>query len=256
MKRLDEKVAIVTGAGQGVGRGIALAFAKEGAKVVIAVRNTVTGPEVVREIESVGGAAVFSCCDVSKKIDVARTVEEAVAAFGGVDILVNNAHDLRAIQQAGVRGQLMFADVTDEVLRGSFESGFMGTVWFMKACLPHMKGRGGGRIINLGSLAGIRGDAGLLTYNAAKEAIRAATRTAAREWGQYGITVNCICPAADAPSMTGEYAAAITSGPMRRLGSCENDVGRTAVFLSSDDASYLTGLTINVDGGLGMDAGR
>jgi 2-hydroxycyclohexanecarboxyl-CoA dehydrogenase len=256
MKKLERKVAIVTGAGQGIGRGISLAFAKEGAKVVVAVRNTVTGPQVVKEIETAGGTALFSRCDVSKREDAAHTVQAAVEAFGGVDILVNNAHDLRAITEAGARQQLAFADVTDEVLRGSLESGFMGTVWFMKACFPEMKKRGGGRIINLGSLAGIRGDAGLLAYNAAKEAIRAATRTAAREWGQYGITVNCICPAADAPSMTGEYAAAITSGPMRRLGSCEHDVGRTAVFLSSEDASFLTGLTINVDGGLGMDAGR
>jgi NAD(P)-dependent dehydrogenase (short-subunit alcohol dehydrogenase family) len=256
MNTLEQKVAIVTGAGQGIGRGISLALAKEGAKIVVAVRNAVTGPQVVSEIEAAGGTAVFARCDVSKRNDVARTVEAAVAAFGGVDILVNNAHDLRAITEAGARQQLAFADVTDEVLRGSFESAFMGTVWFMKACLPHMKARGGGRIINLGSLAGIRGDAGLLAYNAAKEAVRAATRTAAREWGQFGITVNCICPAADAPSMTGEYAEAIRNGPMRRLGSCENDVGRTAVFLSSADASFLTGLTINVDGGLGMDAGR
>ena len=255
MGRLDNKVAIVTGAGQGVGEGIALAMAKEGAKIVVAVRNAQTGPAVTQKIGDLGGEAIFAQCDVSLQGDVEKTVNAAAKAFGTVDILVNNAHDTRHLHAP-------FMETTAEMLHIQLYSGFMASVWFMQACFPYLKKKGG-RVINMGSGAGVRGEMGLLGYAASKEATRAATRVAAREWGEFGITVNCICPLADSPAMT-TYVEHPEMGwnrilpvlPIKRLGACESEIGRTAVFLASADAAFITGHTIHVDGGYTMDAGR
>jgi NAD(P)-dependent dehydrogenase (short-subunit alcohol dehydrogenase family) len=182
-------------------------------------------------------------------------VQAAVAAFGGVDILVNCAHNLRDLQKP-------FLEVTDEDIYRQFDSGLMGTIYFMRACFPYFKNKGG-KIINIASGQGIRGGAEFLGYNLTKEAIRATTRTAAREWGALGINVNTICPLAESPTMKAwssqpELGSAVVSStrPIPRLGRCEEDVGRVAVFLASSDADYMTGSTLMVDGGGSMDAGR
>jgi len=255
-RRLQGKVAIITGASQGVGRGIALAMGKEGAKIVIAVRNSGKGEEVLQELRSAGITASQVACDVSVKSAVAHAVQFTVATYGGIDILVNNAHDTRFIQAP-------FLEWTDETLKNQFDSGFMGAYWFMRDSFPYLKACGSGRIINISSGAGVRGAATFLGYAASKEAQRAMTRVAAREWGDFGITCNTICPVADSPTMA-EFVKHPELGwqdilptlPIKRLGSCEHEVGRTAVFLASPDAGYITGHTISVDGGFTMDGGR
>ena len=191
--RLRDKVAIVTGAGQGVGRGIALAFAREGAALVVADLDEESGARVAGELEALGAKARFVRCDVSDRADVDAAVGETVEAFGGIDVLVNNA-------QRAPAAPLPLIEHTDAVIDLCFDSGFRGTFYFMQACYPHLKQRGG-RIIKLGSAAGLRGIAGQAVYGAAKEAIRALSKTAAREWGPDGINVNIICPLANSPGV-------------------------------------------------------
>lgn len=254
--RLRDKVAIISGASQGVGRGIALAMGKEGAKIVLAVRNEPKGVEVLNELQELGIPAALTRCDVSVQQDVQATVKFAVDTFGRIDILVNNAHDTRFIQAP-------FMDWDDDKLKNQFDSGFMGPYWFMRESFPYLKDSGAGRVINISSGAGVRGAAEFLGYAASKEAQRAMTRVAAREWGDFGITCNTICPVADSPTFA-EFVKYPELGwkdilpnlPIKRLGSCEHEVGRTAVFLASSDAAYMTGHTLHVDGGFTMDAGR
>jgi 2-hydroxycyclohexanecarboxyl-CoA dehydrogenase len=247
MGRLAGKTAIVTGGGQGVGRGIALALAKEGAAVVVAGRTLEKCERTLAEIAAAGGKGLAFACDVSDRAQVETMVARAAAEFGGLDILVNNAHTSRPLT--------LLEDTTDKDVALAFH-GFHGALHCMQACLPNLK-TGGGAVINLGSVAGIRGDKGFAAYAAAKEAIRAMSRSAAREWGEYGIRVNVICPYSDSPGIDymiarkPGYVEQLTAQTMLgRLGSSENDVGRTAVFLASDDGSYVTGQTINVDGGI------
>jgi NAD(P)-dependent dehydrogenase (short-subunit alcohol dehydrogenase family) len=174
-------------------------------------------------------------------------VERTIEKFRGIDILVNNA--VASVTDVPVE------DVTDEDMALAWESGTLGTLYFMQACYPHMRDRNA-KIINFGSGAGIDGVPGYAAYGPAKEAIRSLTKVAAREWGQRGIRVNAICPYANSPSQQrwaeenpeifDAMRAHSTSG---RVGDCELDIGRAALFLASDDSSYVTGHTLMVDGG-------
>lgn len=244
---LADKVAIVTGAGQGVGEGIARAFAKAGAAVVIAERNADTGAAVAESISASGGAATAIVCDVYRHEDLEAAVACALDTYGALDIVVNNAQDLR-----GLRKSLL--DVTEEDMRRQFDSGVMSTLRMMQLAFPHLRDRGG-RIINMGSAAGVIGMSEEGAYAAAKEGIRALTRVAAREWGQFGITVNVICPAAATPA-TAKVQIDLSSRPIQRLGDPEADIGAVAVFLASEASGYITGHTLMADGGARMDAGR
>jgi NAD(P)-dependent dehydrogenase (short-subunit alcohol dehydrogenase family) len=245
---LDKKVALITGAGQGVGRGIALAMAKEGAAVALAGRTVSKVEDVKAEIEALGGRAVAICCDVKVAEDVSRTVAEAVAAFGGVDILVNNAQEVPL-------GYLLEAKVED--YRIGFESGPIATLRFMQACYPHLKARGGGSIINLVTAAAVRWDmAGYGMHGSVKQAIRSLTRAAAAEWGPDNIRTNNIAPEALSPGFAGWMqsdpegtAAFISTIPLGRVGDCEVDIGRFVALLCSPGAAYVSGATIPVDGG-------
>jgi NAD(P)-dependent dehydrogenase (short-subunit alcohol dehydrogenase family) len=248
MAMLAEKVAIITGAGRGLGYGEAIALAREGAAVSLIARTYDTVARVAKEIESFGGRALALACDVRRRDQVERAVDATIAEFGAIDILVNNAQIIPPATPA--------IEWTEEQMRDTWESGPLGTWFFMAACFPHMKDRGG-RIINTCSASGYCTLYGYLGYDAAKEAIRSLTRTTAREWGQYGINVNAISPAAMTPraaeSMTEELEEAITSMlSIKRLGDPEKDIGRTVVFLAGPDAGYLTGNTVSVDGGLAM----
>ncbi|MAI81097.1 MAG: oxidoreductase [Deltaproteobacteria bacterium] len=246
--RLKDKVAIITGAGQGVGRGIALAMARNGAHCLIADTNEQNGEAVRDEIRTLGGESIFVTCDVTQRSDAKATVARCVEAFGRLDILVNNA------QRAPLRPTPLM-DHTDEIVDLCFDTGFRGTLYFMQAAYSHLRERGG-RIINIGSGAGLDGLAGQGAYGATKEAIRALSKTAAREWGREGINVNILCPLAKSPGVAAlleqapEMERKMTAGqPLGRIGECEEDIGGVAVFLASEEARYITGHTLPADGG-------
>ena len=258
MGKLAGKVAIVTGGGRGIGRGIALAFGAEGAAVVLASRTVATVEAVQQEVQAVGARALGVSCDVAQPEQVNALVERTVAAFGTVDILVNAAQGFGTPEAPMPFPQpLLLEEIPDAEWDFTLRTGLMGTLWCMRAVFPHMKDRGG-KIINFGSLAGQRGSAGSAAYNATKEAIRALTRTAAREWGRYRINVNVINPAARSHALD-EYQKSnphkIDSArqvPLGRLGDALTDIAPAALFLASSDSDYVTGLTMMVDGGLLM----
>lgn len=248
MSRLEGKVAIVTGAGQGIGRAIAHVFAGEGAKVCVADLKFHRAERTAEEIRALDREAMSSVVDVGKRGDVEAMVQETVRRYGPVDILVNNAHGF------GPRGPL--EDIPDEQFDMSWRTGVKGTWWAMCAVLPMMRDKGWGRIINLGSLASEAGHAGLGEYAAAKGGIAALSRVAAREWGRNGITVNVIYPAA--ASKRGldfmerdpeRFARMMAERPIGRLGDPEEDIAPVALFLASDDARFLTGHVFYADGG-------
>jgi len=247
MGKLDNKVAIVTGAGQGIGRAIATELVREGAAIVITEINEETCHKAAEDIRALGARALPAVCDVRRREQVNAAVATTIGEFGTVDILVNNAQ--------AMRDQVLFEDTTDEDMALALESGFYGTFYFMQACFPYLK-RHGGKVINLASAAGTEGAAGWTAYAAAKEAIRAITKVAAREWGRYQINVNAICPLANTPQMQDwqeafpdQYAGMLTTVPLARLGDPEKDIGRAVVFLASPDSDYITGHTLMVDGG-------
>jgi NAD(P)-dependent dehydrogenase (short-subunit alcohol dehydrogenase family) len=245
---LEGKVAIVTGGGQGVGEGIALALGAEGAAVVIADKNADTAERTARKIADRGGRAIGLRCDVCIPADITATVDRAVGEFGGIDILVNNA-------QAVHLGPLL--TLGDAAFAESFDSGPFATFRFMKAVYPHMKARGGGAIVNLATAGAVRWDAkGYGLYAGAKQAIRILSRAAAHEWALVGIRVNTIAPVAMTPSMDWWFEtdpagaqAWLNDLPTGRIGDPEMDIGRVVVFLVGPDARYVTGVTIPVDGG-------
>ena len=246
MGTLEGKVALITGAGQGVGQGIAYALASEGAKVAVSGRTLSKAEDTAAEIRRRGGTAQAFHCEVTSKDDLERHVREVVAAFGGVNILVNNA-------QLVPLGSLL--DVTDEEFVGGFDSGPLASLRLMRLCYPHLKGDG--VVINLGTGAAYRQDSGRYgAYAAVKEAIRALSRAAACEWGADGIRVNTIVPFASSKGLEQwfaerpeESAAFLATVPLRYAGDCEKDIGRFVVALCGPDSRYITGQTIALDGG-------
>lgn len=253
MKKPANRVAIVTGAGSGIGQGIARRLAADGASVVIAEMNADTGDAVAQAIQQDFGvpASAFQV-DMCDKAQVQAMVKHTVNTFGTVDILVNNAWAARR----GAKPFTAVEDKTDEDSAHAFNIGYMAALWTMQAVFPYMRDKRWGRIINLASLNGVNAHPYTVDYNAAKEALRALTRTAAREWAQYQICCNIICPAARTEAYE-KFAAAqpdnaaqlLKLNPMGRMGDPEADIGGVAAFLASDDARYLTGNTLFADGG-------
>ena len=256
MKRLHDKVAVVTGAGRGIGRGIARAFAAEGASVVVASRSRSTVDVVVAEIEADGGTALGVTVDVGDRDAVFGMIDRAVAAFGWVDVLANNAQGFGPAARPASAPVIQPLETFDEdEWAHTFRTGVQATLWGMKAVFPQMKQRGG-KIINFASEFGIVGYPGAAAYNSNKEAIRGLSRTAAREWGQYGINVNVITPMVRTDAMeTFERAdpegmkAVTLQIPLRRFGDPLKDAGPLAVFLASSESDYLTGMNMMLDGG-------
>lgn len=251
MNALKDRVAIVTGGGQGLGLGIAIALASEGANLVLTGRTEAKLRVAETTLKAHGARVLVVPGDTRKRADADKTVALAIEHFGRIDALVNNA-------QSSTPGVPLEA-VTDENWCETLESGLYGTMYFMQAVLPHMRRQGSGRIVNLASRTGIEGTRGFAPYAAAKEGIRGLSRVAAREWGPLGITVNVVCPAALTPvaeaylethqAERDRYLAEISMG---RLGDPEKDIGRVVAFLCGESAGYVTGQTINVDGGQTM----
>ena len=252
MALLDAKVAIVTGGGRGVARGVALELAKAGADVAIVEIDPENAKKVALEIEDLGRRSVAVVCDVSRRDEVDRAVATTVTELGGLNILVNMAHYLKL----GFDKPLI--DITEEDFQNQLGAGLMGTFYFMQAAYPHLKG--GGKIINTASAAGIQGYARMAAYAAAKEGIRGLSRVAAREWGVDGINVNIVCPSMlTTPGMHNRKERGMTTDysarPIPRPGR-EEDTGRAVVFLASEMSDYITGETIMVDGGRTRMGGR
>ncbi len=248
MGRLDGNVAIVTGAGRGIGRATATLFAAEGAKVAVLSLTPANVDRVVADIEAAGGTALGIACDIGDADQIKAAVDKVVAAYGRIDILVNNAFDPSAVLSSIV-------DLPVEQLQRNLDTGPIAYLRTMQACYPHLKASGEGRVINFGSMAGVIGLAGYGPYNMAKEAVRALTRTAAREWGADRITVNNVLPVAD----TWGAAAADMPPPanaLARYGSPEQDVAPVVLFLASKDAQFLTGASLTPDGGMIIDSAR
>ena len=245
MGQLDGRVAVITGGGDGIGAGLARVFAREGAEVVIGEINAETGAAVADEL---GDAGSFIRTDAGNRADCEAMVAHAVSTFGRLDILVNNAWGGGKISRVEHK--------TDELMQGGLDVGFLGPFWTMVAAHAHMAPAGYGRIINMCSLNGVNAHMGTVEYNTAKEALRAATRTVAREWAPTGITANVICPAAVSASFRAVMernpelvATAGQSNPMGRMGDPETDIAPVAVFLASEGSRYMTGNTVFVDGG-------
>lgn len=244
---LDGKVAIVTGAAKGVGAGIAAALAKAGAKVaVLDVRESRAAATVAAIVQD-GGEAVALTCDITDTAQVEAAVAAVVERWGTVDVLVNNA--------MAATVDVPFEEITDEQVDAAYAAGPRATIALMRTCFPHL--RGGGRVINLRSGSEVQGLAGFGAYVAAKAAVGGITRTAAREWGRHGITVNAIAPLVLSDSARQFYdgnpeALERMEAQMAipRQGDAEADVGRVAVFLASPAAAYVTGCTINANGGV------
>lgn len=243
--QLAGKTAIVTGAARGVAKGVASAFVKAGAQVLIVDRDETLGPEVEAELQAMGEAA-FLPFDLSRHEDLDQVVQAAVARFGRLDVLVNAAQASK---------QLPLAATSDADMKLAFDTGFWPTFGLMRAAYPHLA-ETRGSVINFGSGAAFDAIPAQGSYSAAKEAIRAISKVAASEWGPQGVRVNIICPFANSPGVQAwaqyapeDYATQVSKVSLRRVGDCENDIGAVAVFLASEAAGYITGQTLMVDGG-------
>ena len=246
MSRLKDKVAIVTGAGSGIGRSIAQTFTKEGAKVVVADYNEETAKETVEMITKVGGQAVVSKTDVSSAEQVQAMVKLAVDTYGSLDILVNNA---------GVALMADLASTTDEIWQRTIDVDLKGVFLGTKYVVPEMEKRGKGKIINTASIAGLVGFQGITAYCAAKGGVVNMTKELALDLAPKKINVNAIAPGVIKTNMTADLLkdekmaqGLLTQTPIGRFGEPE-DIAWAALYLASDESDFVTGHTLVVDGG-------
>jgi 3-oxoacyl-[acyl-carrier protein] reductase len=246
--RLAGRVAVVTGAGQGLGRAIAIRYAAEGARVAVVDINADTAQAVAEEITAAGGTAVAIACDVSERAAVDDAAARAAADLGPVNVLVSNAGLTRPAMLWKMTGE-QWSTVLDIHLNGAF--------YWLQAVVPGMQEAKKGSIIFTTSSAGLNGTIGQINYSSAKAALLGMTRSAARELASYNIVVNAVAPAAATPMTEGlrnndklndNYLQRI---PLKRWAEPEEIAG-TYVFLASDDATYMTGQVLAIDGGLVM----
>jgi NAD(P)-dependent dehydrogenase (short-subunit alcohol dehydrogenase family) len=248
---LAGKVALVTGAGQGIGRGIARRFAQESAAVLIVEISEAHGAKVQAEIEAFGGRCKFLRADVSNKDEIQGAVAAAARTFGRLDVLVNNAVKLPV--------PVLLADKTDAMLEQQLAINVWGAWWAMQAAMPIMRDNGGGSIINFTSMDFETGAWLHADYNVTKGALVALTRSAAIDWARFNIRANALAPIAASTAFEqmcqerpGLREHANASVPLGRMGDPEDDIAPAAVFLASELSRYVTGVTLPVDGGMNL----
>lgn len=251
MSKLKDKVVIITGGGKGLGFGISTAFAKEGANLVLTGRTESSIVEAKEKLEKEYGVKVLAItADGGNEDQVKNVINKTISEFGKIDALINNA-------QASKSGVLLAAH-TKADFDLAINSGLYATFYYMREAFPYLK-ESQGSVINFASGAGLSGRPGQSSYAAAKEGIRGLSRVAATEWGEFNININVVCPLAmteglkkwkeEYPDL---YAETIKEIPLKRFADPETDVGRLCVFLASEDAKYITGETISIQGGGGL----
>jgi NAD(P)-dependent dehydrogenase (short-subunit alcohol dehydrogenase family) len=244
---MDKPVVLVTGALTGIGRATAVAFAKKGAKLVVAGRRDEAGEALADELRSLGSEADFIHADVRKEDEVRALVDETVARFGRLDVAVNNA---------GTEGQVgPITDQTAETYAATFDTNVLGVILSMKHEVRAMQGQGSGSIVNISSTYGHEGAPGASVYVGSKHAVEGITKSVALEIAESGIRVNGVAPGPTDTGMLTRFtgtpenkAALVTGVPMGRLGLTE-ELADGVVFISSDEATYITGHILNIDGG-------
>jgi NAD(P)-dependent dehydrogenase (short-subunit alcohol dehydrogenase family) len=251
---LENKRIIVTGGAQGIGEATVRAYAREGARLFSFDLNAESGQKVAAESTAAGpGSVHFRTVDVADRAAVDSAVDEAVGELGGLDVFVNVA----GLQQSGLAGS-----ISDELWERVYRVNVLGTIHTNQAAFRHMKPNTAGSIVNFGSMSGFVGELGNSVYGSSKGAVHTWTRTAAREWGPFGVTVNAVLPYVTTPmfdkfrsSLTPEELQAyddeiIRTVPLGRLGNADRDLAPVMIFLASEASHFITGQLIPVDGGL------
>jgi 3-oxoacyl-[acyl-carrier protein] reductase len=243
--RLKDKVAVITGGANGIGRETAFTFVREGARVVVADFDEATGKEVVVQLTGEGGRVVFQQVDVSNQESVKQMINGAIEAFGRIDILINNA---------GITRDAMLKKLTAEQWQQVIDVNLSGVFYCTQAVLPYMTEQGSGKIINTSSIVGVHGNIGQTNYAATKAGVIGMTKTWAKELGRKGINVNAVAPGFVETGMVAKVPKKVIQQmvekvPLQRLGK-PSDIANAYLYLASNESDYISGSILEVNGGM------